>query len=407
MEYREMSVSYYNFLPEVRVLMDLPRDVIIHDTTLREGEQAAGVVYRPEDKLYIAKLLDEVGVQQIEAGFPAASKGEREALKMIVREGLNAKIFGFARAVKSDIDAVADVGAYGIVMSFPPSDIQLKYKLKISREEYYNRAIELVEYAKSRGLYISFSAEDSTRADFNFLVKVFNGIVESGCDRIRVVDTLGCIHPTAMKFLIKSIRESLKKKVPIEVHCHNDHGLAVANTLAAVEAGAEVLSTSVLGLGERCGLAPTEEVIVALKNLYGLGNFKTEKLYKLCKEVERITKLTLPPHKPVVGINAFAHVSGIHQHAILENPICYEPYPPEMVGQTRRIVIGKLSGRHAIKAKLTELGIEATDEEVLKITDLVKSMSEERKSPLSDEEFIDLVRAVKGNLVNKLTSRSP
>ncbi|MEM0217647.1 MAG: homocitrate synthase family protein [Candidatus Nezhaarchaeales archaeon] len=407
MEYREMSVSYYNFLPEVRVLMELPGDIIIHDTTLREGEQAAGVVYRPEDKLYIAKLLDEVGIQQIEAGFPAASRGEREALKMIVMEGLNAKIFGFARAVKSDIDAVADVGAYGVVMSFPPSDIQLKYKLKISREEYYDRAIELVEYAKSRGLYITFSAEDSTRADFNFMVKVFNGIIESGCDRVRIVDTLGCIHPTAMKFLIKSIRGSLKKKVPIEVHCHNDHGLAVANTLAAVEAGAEVLSTSILGLGERCGLAPTEEVIVALKNLYGLGSFKTEKLYKLCREVERITKLTLPPHKPVVGINAFAHASGIHQHAILENPICYEPYPPEMVGQARRIVIGKLSGRHAIKAKLAELGIEATDEEVLKITDLVKSVSEERKSPLSDEEFMNLVRAVKENSVNQLTSRSP
>jgi len=400
MEYKEMAVSYYNFVPEVRELMELPKNVIIHDTTLREGEQAAGVVYKPENKLEIARLLDEVGIQQIEAGFPAASKGEREALKMIVNDGLNAKIFGFARAVKSDIDAVADIGAYGLVMSFPPSDIHLKYKLRISREEYYNRAIELVEYAKSRGLYITFSAEDSTRADFNFLVKVFNGIVEAGCDRIRIVDTLGCIHPTAMRFLVKKVREALKKKVPIEVHCHNDHGLAVANTLAAVEAGAEVLSTSVLGIGERCGLAPTEEVIVALKNLYGLGNFRTEKLYKLCKEVERITGVVIPPHKPVVGVNAFAHASGIHQHAVLENPICYEPYPPEMVGQTRRIVIGKLSGKHAIKAKLAELGIEATEEEVSRIVDLVKSMSEERRSPLSDQEFMEIVDIVKKRILN-------
>ncbi|MHC1628215.1 MAG: homocitrate synthase family protein [Candidatus Nezhaarchaeales archaeon] len=400
MEYKEMAVSYYNFVPEVRELMELPKDVIIHDTTLREGEQAAGVIYKPENKLEIAKLLDEVGIQQIEAGFPAASKGEREALKMIVNEGLNAKIFGFARAVKSDIDAVADIGAYGLVMSFPPSDIHLKYKLRMSREEYYNRAVELVEYAKSRGLYITFSAEDSTRADFNFLVKVFNGIVEAGCDRVRIVDTLGCIHPTAMKFLVKKVRESLKKKVPIEVHCHNDHGLAVANTLAAVEAGAEVLSTSVLGIGERCGLAPTEEVIVALKNLYGLGNFRTEKLYKLCKEVERITGVIIPPHKPVVGVNAFAHASGIHQHAVLENPICYEPYPPEMVGQIRRIVIGKLSGKHAIKAKLAELGIEASEEEVSRIVDLVKSMSEERRSPLSDQEFIEIVNMVKKRILN-------
>lgn len=391
-----MSVSYYNFLPEVRSLMWLPKDIIIHDTTLREGEQTAGVVYRPEDKLEIARLLDEVGIQQIEAGFPAASKGEREALKMIVNAGLNAKIFGFARAVKSDIDAVADVGAYGVVLSFPPSDIHLKYKLKIDREEYYARAIELVGYAKSRGLYITFSAEDSTRAELNFLIKVFNGVIEAGCDRLRVVDTLGCIHPTAMKFLIRSVITSLKKKVPIEVHCHDDHGLAVANTLAAVEAGAEVLSTSVLGIGERCGLAPTEEVIVALKNLYGIGNFKTEKLYKLCKEVERITRIIVPPHKPVVGINAFAHASGIHQHAVLENPVCYEPYPPDMVGQTRRIVIGKLSGRHAIKAKLAEIGINATEDEVSKILDVVKSISEERRSPLSDQEFIEIVNTVKG-----------
>jgi len=400
MEYKEMAVSYYNFVAEVRELMELPKDVIIHDTTLREGEQAAGVIYRPENKLEIAKLLDEVGIQQIEAGFPAASKGEREALKMIIDAGLNAKVFGFGRAVKSDIDAVADVGAYGLVISFPPSDIHLKYKLKMSRDEYYNRAVELVEYAKSRGLYITFSAEDSTRTDFSFLVKVFNGIVEAGCDRVRIVDTLGCIHPIAMKFLVKKVRESLKKKVPIEVHCHNDHGLALANTLAAVEAGAEVLSTSVLGIGERCGLAATEEVIVALKNLYGLGNFKTEKLYRLCKEVERITGVVIPPHKPVVGANAFAHASGIHQHAILENPICYEPYPPEMVGQTRRIVIGKLSGKHAIKAKLAELGIEATEEEVSRIVDLVKSISEERRSPLSDREFMEIVDIVKKRILN-------
>lgn len=401
-----MAVSYYNFLPEVRELMELPSVVIIHDTTLREGEQAAGVIYRPEDKLYIAKLLDEVGIQQIEAGFPAASKGEREALKLIVNESLNAKIFGFARAVKSDVDAVADVGAYGLVMSFPPSDIHLKYKLRMSREDYYNKAIELVEYAKSRGLYITFSAEDSTRADLSFLVKVFNGIVEAGCDRVRIVDTLGCIHPTAMKFLVKKVKESLKKKVPIEVHCHNDHGLAVANTLAAVEAGAEVLSTSILGIGERCGLAPTEEVIVALKNLYGLGDFRTEKLYKLCREVERITKITIPPHKPVVGVNAFAHASGIHQHAVLENPICYEPYPPEMVGQVRRIVIGKLSGRHAVRAKLLELGIDATDEEVSKIIELVKLVSEERRSPLTDEEFIEIVNMVKGAKEKQIFNRT-
>ncbi|MEM4700135.1 MAG: homocitrate synthase family protein [Candidatus Nezhaarchaeales archaeon] len=391
-----IAVSPLNFLPEVRGLMRLPERVIIHDTTLREGEQTPGVVFRPEDKLAIARALDAVGIQQIEAGFPAASQGEREALRAIVKEGLRAQVFGFARAVKSDIDEVIKCDAYGLVLSFPPSDIHLKYKIRMTREEYLERAVELVEYAKDHGLYVTYSAEDSTRTDLDFLKRVFRTVVEAGCDRARVVDTLGCIHPSAMRFLIRQLVESLPPGTPIEVHCHNDHGLGLANSLAAVEEGASVISSSVNGLGERAGITATEEVVLALNNLYRIGCFNTERLYELCKLVERVSNIKIHPLKPLAGDNVFAHVSGVHQHAVLVNAITYEPYPPELVGQRRRLVIGKLSGRHAIKSKLEELGLPVSDEELLKVVEAVKRASEERKSALSDEEFLSLAKSVLG-----------
>ncbi len=393
----KVVVSPLNFHPEVRAFMKLPSEVIIHDTTLREGEQTPGVVFRPEDKIAIARMLDLVGVQQIEAGFPAASQGEREALRRLVKEGLEAKIFGFARAVKADIDEVIKCETFGLVLSFPPSDMHLKFKLRMSREEYLQRAVELVEYAKDHGLYITYSAEDSTRTDLEFLKQVFRAVIEAGCDRARIVDTLGCIHPSAMRFLVKQIREALPPGTPIEIHCHNDHGLGLANSLAAIEVGASVISSVVNGLGERAGVTPTEEVILALHNLYGIGGFRTEHLYELCKLVERISKIKVHPNKPVAGENIFAHVSGVHQHAVIVNPTTYEPYPPELVGQRRRLVIGKLSGRHAIKAKLEELGIAMDEEGLTKITEAVKSISEERKSALSDEEFLQLVNSILGS----------
>jgi isopropylmalate/homocitrate/citramalate synthase len=392
----EVNVSPLNFLPEVRGTMRLPNSIIIHDTTLREGEQTPGVVFKPEDKLAIARMLDAVGIQQIEAGFPAASQGERSALRMLVKEGLKAQIFGFARAVKSDIDEVVKCEAYGLVLSFPPSDMHLKYKLKITREQYLERAVELVEYAKAHGLYVTYSAEDSTRTDLGFLLKVFRSVVEAGCDRARIVDTLGCVHPTSMRYLVKQVRQALPEGTPIEVHCHNDHGLGLANTLAALEEGASVVSSAVNGLGERAGVTATEEVIVALHNLYGVEGFNTERLYELCKLVERVSNVKIQPHKPVAGDNVFIHVSGVHQHAVMVNPVTYEPYPPELVGQRRRLVIGKLSGRHAVKAKLEELGFHVSEEEAARVTEAVKAVSEERKSTLSDEEFLKLAEAVLG-----------
>ncbi|MEM2913782.1 MAG: homocitrate synthase family protein [Candidatus Bathyarchaeia archaeon] len=387
-----VNVSPFCFVEEVWKSYSLPKEVIIHDTTLREGEQTPGVVFTPENKLAIARKLEKIKIQQIESGFPAASKDEIKAIKAIVKEGLKAKIFGFARAVPQDIDAVAECECYGIVLSFPPSDIHLKYKLKMSREEYLDRAVKAVERSKGYGLYITYSAEDSTRTDLNFLKRVFKTVTEAGADRARIVDTLGAINPGAIKYLVNEIKKVVN--VPIEVHCHNDHGLGVANTLAAYEAGASVLSTSINGLGERAGLASTEEVIIALHNLYNVRNFDATKLYETCKLVEKISRIPIAPTRPVGGENIFVHTSGIHQHGVLESPTTYEPYPPELVGQKRKLILGKLSGRHAVEAKLQELNIKASEEEIKRITELVKRKSEERRSALSNVDLMEIVNSV-------------
>jgi len=392
---RKISVSSFNFCDHIRKTMELKNEIIIHDTTLREGEQAPGVVFTPEDKLKIAWGLDEIGVQQLESGFPAVSTREMETVTALVKQGLKAKIFGFSRAVKSDIDAVIKTGAWGLVLSLPPSDIHLKYKLKMTRDQYLELAVEMVEYAKAHGLYITYSAEDSTRTELSFLKRVFKTVVEAGVDRARVVDTVGAIIPTAMKYLVTEIGRTVK--VPIEVHCHNDHGLGVANTLAAVEAGATTLSTSLNGLGERAGLAATEEVLISLYNLYNLRHFILSKLFELCKFVEKASGIAIPPSKVAVGANVFTHATGIHQHGILENTTTYEPYPPELIGQTRRLVLGKLSGSHAVSSKLQEFGIKASEEEVKKILIEVKKRSEQRKSVLSDKEFLKIVHEVTGS----------
>lgn len=393
--YDQICVSPFNFIEQVRKKMCLPQTVFIHDATLREGEQTPGVVFSLEDKLKIADKLDEIGVQLIESGFPAASKGEKTIVKTLALRGLKAQIFGFARAVQGDIDAVADCGAYGVVLSFPTSDIHLRYKLGIDREQYLERAVKMVEHAKSRGLYVTYSTEDSTRTELDFLKKVLKTVVEAGADRTRIVDTVGVAIPLAMKYLVSEVRKVVD--VPTEVHCHNDHGLAVANTLAAVEAGASVLSTSVNGLGERAGIPPTEEVIIALNNLYRTSSFQTEKLLELCKMVEEISGVRMAPHKSVTGANIFSHASGIHQHGVIKNPITYEPYPPELVGQKRRLILGKLSGSHAVKAKLQELGLSASEDDVKKILLTIKEKSEERRSALSDEEFLEVVREVQSS----------
>ncbi|MEM2779379.1 MAG: homoaconitate hydratase [Candidatus Bathyarchaeia archaeon] len=365
-------------------------DPLIHDSTLREGEQTPSVVFAREDRTKIAQLLSDIKVECIEAGFPASSKSEKDEVSHVAKLGLGVAVCGFARAVKGDVDAVIECDCDGVVISFPPSDFHLTYKLRITREEYLKRAVEIVEYSKSHGLDVIYSAEDSTRCDLPWLKKVFKGVVAAGVDVLRVVDTLGCITPTGMRFLIGELRKEFDK--PIEVHCHNDHGLALANALAAYESGATRFSTSILGLGERAGITATEELIVALKSFYGVDKYDTEKLSEICEVVAKVAKVNLWPLKPIVGSNVFTHTSGIHQDAVLKNPIVYECFPPEMVGQRRRFLLSRISGKAAVSAKLKEYGFTVSDKDAEEITKIVKEVSANRRSAISDEEFLEIVK---------------
>jgi isopropylmalate/homocitrate/citramalate synthase len=390
---RGVLPSPYNFANYKAPKLD---EYIVHDSTLREGEQTPGVIFSIEDKLKIAKKLDEVGVPQIEAGFPAASEKQRKCVEALVDINLDAQLSSFARAKKEDIDAVADVGADGIVVSLSISPYHRKYKFNdMSKETYLEKLEEHISYAESYGLYVIYSAEDTTREDdLDFLKKAYKTAEEAGADRARVVDTLGCASPNGMAFIVKEIGKELN--IPIEVHCHNDLGLAIANSIASIEAGASTVSTSVNGLGERAGIAMTEEIIPVLHMLYGTSIFEMSQLTSLSELVEEISGIKMHPHKPLTGDNVTAHSSGIHQHGVLVNPTTYEFYPPRMMGQRRKIYIDELGGRHGIIYVAKELGLEISDATARKVLERVKASfsSGERRSSYTPDEIKTIIDEV-------------
>jgi isopropylmalate/homocitrate/citramalate synthase len=385
--------SPYNFANFKAPSLD---EYIVHDSTLREGEQTPGVIFSIEDKLKIAKKLDEVGIQQIEAGFPAASEKQRKCIESLVDLNLDAQLSAFARAKKEDIDVVADVGADGIVVSLSISPYHRKYKFHdMSKETYLEKLADTISYAESYGLFIIYSAEDTTREnDLNFLKKAYKTAEEAGADRARVVDTLGCASPNGMAFLVKEIGNVLD--IPIEVHCHNDLGLALANSLASVEAGASTVSTTVNGIGERAGITVTEEIIPALHILFGASPFEMTQLTALSKLVEELSGVKMPPHKPLTGENVTAHSSGIHQHGVLVNPTTYEFYPPRLMGQKRKIYIDELGGRHGIMYVAKELGLEISEETARKVLERVKTAfsREGRRSPYTPDEIKEIITEI-------------
>ena len=370
---------------------------IVHDSTLREGEQTPGVIFTIENKLEIAKKLDEVGIQQIESGFPAASEKQRKCIKSILDMNLNAQLSAFARAKKEDIDAVADVGVDGIVVSLSISPYHRKYKFGgMTQETYLEKLADMISYAEGYGLFVIYSAEDTTREnDLDFLKKAYKTAEEAGADRARVVDTLGCAGPNGMAFLVKEIGSVVD--IPIEVHCHNDLGLALANSLAAVAAGASTVSTSVNGIGERAGITVTEEFIPALHIIFGTSPFEMTQLTSLSKLVEDLTGVNMPPHKPITGENVTAHSSGIHQHGVLVNPTTYEFYPPRLMGQSRRVYIDELSGRHGIMyVAEKELNTKISEETAKKVLDKIKAAysSGARRSSYTPDELKEMLAEI-------------
>jgi len=390
-----MFVSPFN---EIVLSRTAGRKVRIFDTTLRDGEQTPGVALGTADKVAIAQVLDDLGVDSIEAGFPANSPGEFEAVKAIANAGLRAKICTLNRTVQADIDTSIKADVDEIHIFIATSDIHLQHKLKMSREQVVEKAVWAIDYAKGHGLTVEFSSEDATRTDLDFLKHVHAKVQEAKVDRIDVADTVGTISPPAMRYLIGQLKEVTR--VPIAVHCHNDFGLATANSLAAVEAGADQVHVTVNGIGERAGNASLEEVVMGLRAFFGIEtNVDTTKLTRVSKLVSRLTGVAVQPNKAIVGENAFAHESGIHVHGILGDRSTYEAMVPDLVGKERRIVVGKHSGVHSVENRLQDYGLSLTKEQLASVTARVKRLAEDGKQ-VDDAELLALAYDVQGKAVD-------
>lgn len=351
-----------------------------------------GVAFNTEQKIAIAEKLDEIGVPQIEAGFPAVSENEFETIKKISSLGLEAEILALSRLVRSDIDAAVESGVDMVLLFIATSDLHLKYKLKKTKECIVERTAEMVEYCRERGVKVSFSCEDSTRTDMDFLIKVLKTAEDAGATRLGLTDTVGCASPEAITELVT--RVARKVRIPVSLHLHNDFGLALPNAIAGVKAGVKAITTTVNGIGERAGNVPLEQFVSCMKFIYGVDlGIDTSKLKELCEMVSAMTGSPLPKYQPLVGDNAFSHESGIHVAAVLNCPFTYEPIAPEAVGNRRHIRMGKHTGITYIRKRLADLGLHATDEEICEIVWKVKSRGEER-GIVSDSEFKEIAYSV-------------
>ena len=347
--------------------MNLADKIYIFDTTLRDGEQAPGVALTVDEKIQIAQKLDKLGVDKIEAGFPVSSNGERKAAKELNSLGLNATVLGLARSVQKDIDAVLDSGLDYIHTFIGTSPLHRDYKLKMSKEKVIETAVESVEYAKDHGLTVEFSAEDATRTEHDYLFDVYDAVVDAGADFLNVPDTVGVLIPVITRELITNLKE--RYTTPISVHFHNDFGLATANTLTAIECGANQAHVTINGMGERTGNASLEEFVMALKtrrDIYQADTrIVTTEIMRSSKLLTRITGVKVQPNKAIVGENAFAHEAGIHQDGVLKNKATYEIMTPESIGITEKsLVLGKHSGKAALRDRIKSLGYDITDEEL-------------------------------------------
>ncbi|MEM2924230.1 MAG: 2-isopropylmalate synthase [Methanocellales archaeon] len=375
--------------------------VQIFDTTLRDGEQTPGVSFTVEEKFAIAKQLDKLGVDIIEAGFPITSKGEKTSVKKIASAGLNAKICALARVTKDDIKAALDCDVDMVHIFVSTSDIQIKHTIKKTKEEIIQLAVEGTEMVKSHGRECLFSAMDATRTDLDFLLQINREVEKAGVDCINIPDTVGVMVPSATYELISRVRNAIK--VPIHIHCHNDFGLAVANSIAALEAGANCVQVTVNRLGERAGNADLAETVMTIHSIYGAKtNIKTQYLVETSKLVERLTGIKMPPNTPVVGDNAFSHESGIHTHGVIQKAETFEPgvMTPEMVGHKRRIVHGKHAGKHGVKKTLNEAGIYPNEEQLAEILERIKDLGDKGKR-VTEADLFAIAEGVMGKVAKE------
>jgi isopropylmalate/homocitrate/citramalate synthase len=383
-------VSELNARPEIRAAF--PRTKIhFYDTTLRDGEQTVGVVLSPEQKLQIARKLDELGVSRIEAGFPRVSVDDAEAIQLMQKANLKAELWGFSRAVKGDIDELVRLGLRASVIEAPTSDVKLK-AYGMTREDVLRRVVDAMSIAKKNGITIAFFAVDGTRTDLDFLKRIYLAALEAGATEIVVVDTIGACGPEAVEFLVREVCNWVGPTVPVHYHGHNDFGMATACAIAAVRAGATWIQGTINGMGERAGNADISEIALALRCLYDVPvALDLTKVREVSEVVCEAAEYTLDAWKPLVGENLFTRESGAVATQF-HIPEAIEPYSAELVNARRTIVLGKKSGPDSIDLKCKELGLTITPERRAPILAEVKKRSIAKRGLLTNEEFQEIVR---------------
>lgn len=389
-------VSPYNFIPEVRKNLLLPPKVQIHDATLRDGEQTPGVVFSIDDKIRIATKMDEVGIERIEAGMPAVSPQDAEAIKEISKLGLKSKIFTFARAMKKDIDMALECGADGVIIEVPIGYPKLVTQFGWTWEDVFKKSRDVINYANEQGLYTVFFPYDTTRARADDLSNLCKAVMnESPPDSIGIVDTMGCATPEAIKYMVRWVKEMTG--LPIEIHTHNDFGMGVATELAAVTAGAEVVHSCANGLGERTGNAALEELVLGLDLLYGYDTgYKLDKLPELGDLLAKLSNIPIARNKPILGSGNFIRESGIGIQYVMHDPLVMFGTHPSLTGRAGEVVLGKKSGKASITYKLDQLGLgEVSDDQSAEILHNVKQKGIKKRDILDDAEFIEIVKAVR------------
>ncbi len=387
-------VSELNAHPGANAAFSVGAPVRFYDTTLRDGEQTVGVVLTPQQKLEIARALDDLGVGRIEAGFPRVSPDDAEAFRLIAAAGLKAEVWGFARAVRADIDELLRLGARFATIEAPTSAIKLK-AYGIAPDEAKRRAADAISYARKNGVRVAFFTVDGTRTELGSLRSFYQTALDAGAEELVVVDTIGACGPEAVEFLVRQVREWVAAGVPLHFHGHNDFGLATACAIAAIRGGAQWIQGTINGMGERAGNADIGEIALALKALYGVPvALDLRKIRAVSALVRRAAGYEMEPWKPLVGQNLFMRESGAVASQF-HIPEAIEPFSAELVGADRRIVLGKKSGIDSIAIKCKELGIELTTEQQSAALAAVKRRGVEKRGLVTDQEFRAIVETIR------------
>jgi isopropylmalate/homocitrate/citramalate synthase len=385
--------SSYNWVNEIRSEFEFANKIGFHDATLRDGEQCPGVVFRKEAKVEIARMLDSVGINRIEAGMPTVSDEDFEAIKEIVALNLKADIMLFCRAHPADIEKAVETKADGLIIEVPSGFPRIKNQFPgWTYDDVKKKAIEGIKYAKAKGFFVTFFPYDTTRAEPEFLESLYRDVCEQAKpDSVAIVDTIGMALPQTIYYMVKKVKSWVN--VPVEIHTHNDYGMGVATSLAGIQAGAEVVHGCMTGLGERTGNASLEQIIIGMKTLLGLNpEIDFSKIYSTCKRISELSKVPIPINEPFTGDVAFAREIGLGAKLFNSHPTTIFPLNPALLGREPKIVLGKKSGKDTIKIKLEELKLSANEESISDILNDVKLFSIEKGTYLTNDEFVSIVQ---------------